>query len=314
MQRWLSERGERLEREPRFDAPPDARRVEQDRNRVIFDLGGGEIVVRHDETERLRRRAEEVYYDRLPNGFVRTTIERPGGVRIVTIEDRYGNLIERTRIERNGRQVVLFSAPREYYDRRERGRDRPRWRDPAIDLPPIQVTIPRNEYVLEAERADRDAYYRTLERQPVQHVDRTFSIEDVRYSERVRDLMPRIDLNTINFDTGSAQITRSEVDKLSDLAYAMERMIDDDPAETFLIEGHTDAVGSDNSNLALSDRRAESVASALTEVYGIPPENLVTQGYGEQYLKINTQAAERQNRRVTVRRITPLVNPVASGG
>ncbi len=49
----------------------------------------------------------------------------------------------------------------------------------------------------------------------------------------------------------------------------------------------------------------------LTEVYGIPPENLVTQGYGERFLKVRTSEAEQQNRRVTIRRVTPLVRPVA---
>ena len=89
-------------------------------------------------------------------------------------------------------------------------------------------------------------------------------------------------------------------------------MLEENPAETFLIEGHTDAVGSNVANLALSDERAESVAEALTKVFGIPPENLVTQGYGEQYLKIDTEERERENRRVAIRRITPLVAPVAS--
>ena len=45
----------------------------------------------------------------------------------------------------------------------------------------------------------------------------------------------------------------------------------------------------------------------LTDFYGIPPENLVTQGYGERYLKVRTELAERLNRRVQVRRITPLI-------
>ena len=39
----------------------------------------------------------------------------------------------------------------------------------------------------------------------------------------------------------------------------------------------------------------------------MPPENLVTQGYGEEYLKIPTPGPERANRRVAVRRITPLM-------
>ncbi|MCB1993724.1 MAG: OmpA family protein, partial [Geminicoccaceae bacterium] len=72
-------------------------------------------------------------------------------------------------------------------------------------------------------------------------------------------------------------------------------------------EGHTDAVGSDIDNLSLSDRRAESVAQVLTEVFHVPPENLTSQGYGEQYLKVPTQGAERANRRSTIRRITPLL-------
>ena len=58
-------------------------------------------------------------------------------------------------------------------------------------------------------------------------------------------------------------------------------------------------------NLALSDRRAESVALALTEYFDIPPENMVVQGYGETELRVDTQADERCNRRVEVRVITP---------
>ena len=79
------------------------------------------------------------------------------------------------------------------------------------------------------------------------------------------------------------------------------------PDEIFLIEGHTDAVGSNEANLLLSDRRAEAVAVALSEDFDIPPENLVTQGYGEEYLKVETYGPERENRRVAVRRITPLL-------
>jgi len=76
------------------------------------------------------------------------------------------------------------------------------------------------------------------------------------------------------------------------------------PSEVFLIEGHTDAVGSDIDNLSLSDRRAESVALVLSEQFGVPAENLTTQSYREQYLKVPMQGPERTNRRVTVRRIS----------
>ncbi len=75
-----------------------------------------------------------------------------------------------------------------------------------------------------------------------------------------------------------------------------------------MVEGHTDATGSDEANLELSDRRASAVGTILTENFDIPPENLVTQGYGEQFLKIKTQGPEHRNRRVSVRRITPLLS------
>jgi outer membrane protein OmpA-like peptidoglycan-associated protein len=45
----------------------------------------------------------------------------------------------------------------------------------------------------------------------------------------------------------------------------------------------------------------------LTNQFGVPAENLTTQGYGKQFLKIPTDGPERANRRVAVRRITPLL-------
>jgi outer membrane protein OmpA-like peptidoglycan-associated protein len=76
----------------------------------------------------------------------------------------------------------------------------------------------------------------------------------------------------------------------------------------FLIEGHTDAVGNDVDNLSLSDRRAQSAAELLTQQFNVPAENLTSQGYGKQYLKEQTDGPSQINRRVTVRRITPLLN------
>jgi hypothetical protein len=119
--------------------------------------------------------------------------------------------------------------------------------------------------------------------------------------------MRRIDLDDINFEFGSWEVDPSEYGKLERVARAMQRVIARNPNEVFMIEGYTDAVGSPEDNLSLSDRRAESVAEVLTEEFQVPFENLVTQGYGEDYLKVPTQQAERLNRRVAVRRITPLL-------
>ena len=96
--------------------------------------------------------------------------------------------------------------------------------------------------------------------------------------------------------------------ELQAIADGLNRAIQRNPREVFLIEGHTDAVGNDVDNLSLSDRRAETVADAADQQFGVPAENLTTQGYGEQYLKVQTDGPSRENRRVTVRRITPLLN------
>jgi outer membrane protein OmpA-like peptidoglycan-associated protein len=145
----------------------------------------------------------------------------------------------------------------------------------------------------------------------VESVERLYSVDEVKRSARIRDKTRRVDLDTLTFEFGSAAIPEDQIARLESVADAMARLLEENPAETFLLEGHTDAVGSDTANLALSDRRAEAVADALTDYFEIPPENLATQGYGEEFLKIRTQGPERENRRVAIRRITPLVAPAA---
>ena len=50
---------------------------------------------------------------------------------------------------------------------------------------------------------------------------------------------------------------------LSSVAAAIRDASNANPGEVFLIEGHTDAVGSDQDNLRLSDRRAQTVADVF---------------------------------------------------
>jgi outer membrane protein OmpA-like peptidoglycan-associated protein len=176
-----------------------------------------------------------------------------------------------------------------------------------VDLPPPVVRIPRDRYILESEHARPEDFYTVLSEPPVEPIQRRYSLDEVRYSQAVRERMPRVDIDTINFETGSWEVAPDQAARLAAMADGIKRIIAANPAEAFLIEGHTDAVGSDVDNLSLSDRRAESVAVILTDQFQVPPENLVTQGYGEQFLKVPSQGPERRNRRVTVRRITPLL-------
>ena len=93
----------------------------------------------------------------------------------------------------------------------------------------------------------------------------------------------------------------------ANIGRTLRDLVNQDPRTVILVEGHTDAVGDATYNLALSDRRAETVALALTEYFGVPSQNMITQGYGESALKVFTLTAEQANRRAVVRNITSLL-------
>jgi outer membrane protein OmpA-like peptidoglycan-associated protein len=171
----------------------------------------------------------------------------------------------------------------------------------------MKVTVPADDYIVPSRGASRSRIEEALVAPPVEAVERPYSLDEIRGSERLRAKLRRIDIDTVNFEFGAATVGEDQVPNLQAIGNALAAIIADNPNEVFLIEGHTDAVGTDLANLALSDRRAESIAEILTYYFNIPPENLVTQGYGEQYLKIPTAGPERENRRAAVRRVTPLL-------
>ena len=111
---------------------------------------------------------------------------------------------------------------------------------------------------------------------------------------------PNIDLE-ITFDYNSANISGKAQPAVEALGKALSNA--DLKGSTFLVAGHTDAVGSAASNQILSEDRAEALKWALVEEFGIPERALETVGYGEEYLLVPTEREEWRNRRVTLRRI-----------
>jgi outer membrane protein OmpA-like peptidoglycan-associated protein len=270
--------------------------------RVIITEPGGRLIIReqgrafirHDDTLRFqawggpprieRRGAEQFAY-----------IGRPGGYQIITVTGPDGRVLRRIRRGPDGTDVILFTA----------GAAAATGFILALAAP--RVLIPRDHYIVDVAAAPPALLYETLDAEPVDVLERPYTLDEIRFNVALRDRVRRLDLDSVTFDTGSWQIMPEQYPKLEVIAEAMRRVLARNPNSIFMIEGHTDRVGNSVDNLSLSDRRAESVAVVLTEQFQIPPENLVTQGYGEQFPKVDTDGPSRENRRVSIRNVTRLL-------
>ncbi|WP_266204330.1 OmpA family protein [Pontibacter kalidii] len=99
----------------------------------------------------------------------------------------------------------------------------------------------------------------------------------------------------IKFDVNQATIRPESVGTLASIAKLMQ----DEPSLKFTVEGHTDSDGDENTNLKLSQQRAEAVKSYLVE-QGIAEDRLAAKGLGESRPldKNSTPEAKSNNRRV----------------
>ena len=108
---------------------------------------------------------------------------------------------------------------------------------------------------------------------------------------------PKIDLE-IQFDYNSADIAKTSVPSVQALGKALSNASLKD--STFVVAGHTDAVGGEAYNQDLSERRADTIKKYLTEKYGLNGANLVTVGYGKTKPKDPNAPMDPVNRRVQV--------------
>jgi len=108
---------------------------------------------------------------------------------------------------------------------------------------------------------------------------------------------PKIDLE-IQFDYNSADISKGSTSAVQELGKALSSP--DLKGSTFVVAGHTDAIGGEVYNQELSERRADTIKKYLTEKYGIAGSDLVTVGYGESKPKDANAPMDPTNRRVQV--------------
>ena len=108
---------------------------------------------------------------------------------------------------------------------------------------------------------------------------------------------PKIDLE-IHFDYNSADIAKGSTQAVQELGKALSDA--SMKGSTFVVAGHTDAIGSEAYNQDLSERRADTIKNYLVEHYGLNGSDLVTVGYGKTRPKDPSAPMDPTNRRVQV--------------
>ncbi len=258
-------------------------------DRVVVTRPDGSQEIIKDDNALLLRPGSTVQTQEYADGSTRTIVTRDDGSQVVTIRDANLRVLRRSLVRADGTTVDLL--------------------DDTVAVQPVDVAaLPppaRPVTLAPGQQMSEEALREALRRET--QVNRSFTLGQIRNIPEVRALVAPVDIQAITFDTGSAAIKSDQAQALSALGRVIAESIRQNPREIYLIEGHTDTVGADAMNLALSDRRAESVALALTQFFGVPPENMVVQGYGEQFLKVPREGDIRENRRASVRRITDLL-------
>lgn len=164
--------------------------------------------------------------------------------------------------------------------------------------------------VLSDQRADARLDSRTLEADMARN-DANFARNDADIARNQADMAKQlaelnaketdrglvITLGDVLFDTGKANLKGNATTHLAKLSSFLNQYQD----RTLLIEGHTDSIGSEDSNAGLSQRRADTVKSYLIS-QGVAAARVNTYGKGEgSPIASNDSAAGRQlNRRVEV--------------
>ncbi|MFC2131835.1 OmpA family protein [Bacteroidota bacterium] len=104
-----------------------------------------------------------------------------------------------------------------------------------------------------------------------------------------------VTLLDVYFDTGKLSI-KSKSNKAIDKVYKMMKA---NPAMVIEVRGHTDSQGNDDSNMKLSQDRADAVKQVLIDK-GIEKDRILSRGFGETMpVAVNTSAAGRAKNRRT---------------
>lgn len=186
-------------------------------------------------------------------------------------------------------------------------------RDEVLNKPHISISVTKNRYRLwinEVKYVDIPRFIQELDvlKYLKFHInnfkdgqERIF-ISNLKVAEGGVDLRRqliskgKISTNGILFDSGSANIQPQSLGIVRQISQVLMQ----DKNINLLIVGHTDADGTDDTNLKLSKARAEAVKSALIDIYKISGDRLTTDGKGESVpvSDNSTNEGKAENRRV----------------
>jgi outer membrane protein OmpA-like peptidoglycan-associated protein len=144
-----------------------------------------------------------------------------------------------------------------------------------------------------AARAKETTFVNSLRNRPT----RSLSLGEREEVAQLAATKPKIDLE-IHFDYNSADIAKGSVQAVQELGKALSDA--SLKGSTFVVAGHTDAIGGEQYNQGLSERRADTIKRYLTDKFGINGSELVTVGYGKTKPKDPKTPLDPTNRRVQV--------------
>jgi OOP family OmpA-OmpF porin len=131
-------------------------------------------------------------------------------------------------------------------------------------------------------------------RSSVSALEATFTPDEARVVRQGDDVV--LSLLGIKFPSGRSTIDGSSTALMKKVQQGLALF----PGASISVEGHTDANGSDSTNLILSQDRADAVRQYLVSNFGVNPEKVSSVGYGEArpVATNETPAGRTRNRRI----------------
>nr|MBO2489723.1 hypothetical protein [Gammaproteobacteria bacterium] len=190
-------------------------------------------------------------------------------------------------------------AERVRQQQQELSRLRQELRDQQEQIAGLTKELERLEARLGGVSQERLALQRRLEEQErlranVLMIERSFTPDEARVYRQGEDVV--ISLLGIKFPSGRSTIDASNSALMAKVQQALALF----PDAPITVEGHTDALGSESTNLILSQDRADAVKQYLVTHFGVNPERITSIGYGEARPVATNETAEgrARNRRI----------------